>query len=462
MKTLYLECNMGAAGDMLMAALTELMPDPDAFVQQLNDLQIPQVKIKRTTIAKCGIMGTHMEVTVNGEEEKSVDVPLHMHEHHHEDHDHIHEHHHAGHDHVHEHHHAEHDHVHEHHHDGHDHVHEHTHGHSHHHTSMKDIEHIIGHLNVPEKVKEDAIAVYKLIADAESHAHGCPVEEIHFHEVGAMDAVADIVGVCLAVYKLAPEQIIASPVHVGYGQIHCAHGILPIPAPATAHILQGIPIYGGRIEGELCTPTGAALLKHFAQSFGQMPMMSVEKTGYGMGMKDFTDANCLRAIIGESIEEQEYTGCHGEPQEMDSIIELCCNLDDMTPEKIGFVTELLMKEGAFDVYTTNIQMKKNRPAIMLTCMCAKEDREKFLTLILKHTTTLGVREYNCKRYGLKREIKEIETIYGTVHVKAASGYGIVKEKPEYEDMARIAKEKNISLSEVEKEIYKKLSENKAR
>ena len=180
MKTLYLECNMGAAGDMLTAALTELMPDPDAFVQQLNDLQIPQVKIKRTTIAKCGIMGTHMEVTVNGEEEKSVDVPLHMHEHHHEDHDHIHEHHHAGHDHVHEHHHEEHDHVHEHHHEGHDHVHEHTHGHSHHHTSMKDIEHIIGHLNVPEKVKEDAIAVYKLIADAESHAHGCPVEEIHY------------------------------------------------------------------------------------------------------------------------------------------------------------------------------------------------------------------------------------------------------------------------------------------
>ena len=323
---------------------------------------------------------------------------------------------------------------------------------------MKDIEHIIGHLNVPEKVKEDAIAVYKLIADAESHAHGRPVEEVHFHEVGAMDAVADIVGVCLAIYKLAPEQIIASPVHVGYGQIHCAHGILPIPAPATAHILQGIPIYGGRIEGELCTPTGAALLKHFAQSFGQMPMMAVEQTGYGMGMKDFTDANCLRAIIGNTVEGQEQTGCHGAVQEMDSIIELCCNLDDMTPEKIGFVTELLMEEGAFDVYTTNIQMKKNRPAVMLTCMCAKEDREKFLTLILKHTTTLGVREYTCKRYGLKREIREVETIYGTVRVKAASGYGVAKEKPEYEDMARIAKEKKISLAEIEKEVQAEYEE----
>lgn len=458
MKTLYLECNMGAAGDMLMAALTELMPDKDAFVKELNDLQIPQVNIERTTIAKCGIMGTHMVVTVNGEEEKSVDVPMyaHTHSHVHEEHEHSQEHHH---EHIHNHSHDHtgeghsHEHTHDHSHEGHTHTH--SHGH-HHHTSMKDIEHIIGHLNVPEKVKEDAIAVYKLIADAESHAHGRPVEEVHFHEVGAMDAVADIVGVCLAIYKLAPEQIIASPVHVGYGQIHCAHGILPIPAPATAHILQGVPIYGGRIEGELCTPTGAALLKHFAQSFGQMPMMAVEKTGYGMGMKDFTDANCLRAIIGNTVEEQEQTSCHGKVQEMDSIIELCCNLDDMTPEKIGFVTELLMKEGAFDVYTTNIQMKKNRPAVMLTCMCAKEDREKFLTLILKHTTTLGVREYTCKRYGLKREIKEVETIYGMVHVKVASGYGITKEKPEYEDMARIAKEKKISLAEIEKEVYKNL------
>ena len=423
MKTLYLECNMGAAGDMLMAALTELMPNKDAFVKELNDLRIPQVNIERTTIAKCGIMGTHMVVTVNGEEEKSIDVPMHAHTHSHvhEEHEHTHEHHHE---------HSDEEHFHAHHHEHGDDACSHNHTHEHH-----EEHHTHSHVH-------------------EGHTH--PVEEVHFHEVGAMDAVADIVGVCLAIYKLAPEQIIASPVHVGYGQIHCAHGILPIPAPATAHILQGIPIYGGRIEGELCTPTGAALLKHFAQSFGQMPMMAVEQTGYGMGMKDFTDANCLRAIIGNTVEGQEQTGCHGAVQEMDSIIELCCNLDDMTPEKIGFVTELLMEEGAFDVYTTNIQMKKNRPAVMLTCMCAKEDREKFLTLILKHTTTLGVREYTCKRYGLKRGIREVETIYGTVRVKVASGYGVTKEKPEYEDMARIAKEKKISLAEIEKEVYKNL------
>ena len=431
MKTLYLECNMGAAGDMLMAALTELMPDKDVFVKELNDLQIPQVNIERTTIAKCGIMGTHMVVTVNGEEEKSIDVPMHAHTH----------------SHVHE----EHEHTHEHHHEGHTHAH----GHSHHHTSMKDIEHIIGHLNVPEKVKEDAIAVYKLIADAESHAHGRPVEEVHFHEVGAMDAVADIVGVCLAIYKLAPEQIIASPVHVGYGQIHCAHGILPIPAPATAHILQGIPIYGGRIEGELCTPTGAALLKHFAQSFGQMPMMAVEQTGYGMGMKDFTDANCLRAIIGNTVEGQEQTGCHGAVQEMDSIIELCCNLDDMTPEKIGFVTELLMEEGAFDVYTTNIQMKKNRPGILLTCLCEMEEREKFTGLFFLHTSTRGVRYQVFERAKLESTFETRKTSYGNIRIKKSSGYGIQKEKAEFEDLKSVVLKNHcaLSLNEIEKSLH---------
>ena len=493
MKTLYLECNMGAAGDMLMAALTELMPDKDVFVKELNDLQIPQVNIERTTIAKCGIMGTHMVVTVNGEEEKSVDVPMHAHtrshvhgehehthEHHHEhsdeEHFHAHHHEHSDEEHFHAHHHehsdeeysqhhhehgddaCSHNHTHEHHEEHHTHSHEghtHAHGHSHHHTSMKDIEHIIGHLNVPEKVKEDAIAVYKLIADAESHAHGRPVEEVHFHEVGAMDAVADIVGVCLAIYKLAPEQIIASPVHVGYGQIHCAHGILPIPAPATAHILQGIPIYGGRIEGELCTPTGAALLKHFAQSFGQMPMMAVERTGYGMGMKDFTDANCLRAIIGNTVEGQEQTGCHGAVQEMDSIIELCCNLDDTTPEKIGFVTELLMEEGAFDVYTTNIQMKKNRPGILLTCLCEMEEREKFTGLFFLHTSTRGVRYQVFERAKLESTFETRKTSYGNIRIKKSSGYGIQKEKAEFEDLKSVVLKNHcaLSLNEVEKSLH---------
>ena len=215
MKTLYFDCGMGAAGDMLSAALLELFDDKQAVLDELNALGIPGVEFKAEVSTKCGINGTHLSVTVNGEEEESADV--HDHEHH-----------------------------------AHDHVHEHEY---HHHSSMADIEHIIGHLPLENAVRADVIAVYKLIAEAESHAHGMPVSEIHFHEVGTMDAVADITATCLLIRKLAPEKIVASPVHVGAGKVRCAHGVLPVPAPATAYILRDVPIYGGRIQGELCTPT---------------------------------------------------------------------------------------------------------------------------------------------------------------------------------------------------------------
>ena len=248
MKTLYLDCSMGAAGDMLAAALLELLPDPDAFVAELNALAIPDVKFSRETSVKCGITGTHLQVTVHGEEEGA------------------HDHHHA--------------HSHDHHRD-HAHAHHHDHAHSHHHhASLHDIEHIVrGHLSLPATVADNVMAVYRLIADAESKAHGKSVSEIHFHEVGTMDAIADITAVCLLMHRLAPDEIIVSPVHVGSGQVHCAHGILPVPAPATATILQDVPIYGGSIQGELCTPTGAALLKHFADSFGGMPVMRTSAIG---------------------------------------------------------------------------------------------------------------------------------------------------------------------------------------
>lgn len=291
MKTLYLECNMGAAGDMLTAALLELMPDPEAIVAELNALGIPGVTYVREPSVKCGITGTHMSVKVNGAEE---DEHHHHHEHSHEhDHEHHHDHVHADHDH----HHHDHDHAHPHEH-SHEHSHDHGHGH-HHHSSLHDIGHIVEAFDLLEEVRADILAVYGLIAEAESHAHGVPVEQIHFHEVGTMDAVADVTAVCLLMHKLAPEQVIVSPVHVGSGHVHCAHGILPVPAPATAHILRGVPIYGGAVRGELCTPTGAALLKHFATKFGSLPVMCVEQIGYGMGKKDFESANCVRAMIGE-------------------------------------------------------------------------------------------------------------------------------------------------------------------
>ena len=415
MKTLYLECNMGAAGDMLMAALLELVPDKEAFIRQINALGIPHVKLEAVPSIKCGITGTHISVTVDGAEEESEDVG-----HHHD-------------------HHNEHDHSHSHNHE-HEHNHQHSHDHNnqeHHHTGLHEIEHILSHLKLSEKVSQDVLAVYRLIAEAESHAHGKPVDQVHFHEVGMMDAVADIVGVCLLIEKIAPERILASPIHVGSGQVRCAHGILPIPAPATAHILRDVPVYGGAVRGELCTPTGAALLKHFVSEFGEMPVMKASKIGYGMGKKDFEAANCVRAFLSEDEENG------------DKIVELCCNLDDMTPETIGFAQERLFEGGALDVYTTAVGMKKCRPGVLLSCMCREEDRENMIQLIFKHTATLGVREYICKRYTLNRTERVESTPYGNVRIKKAEGWGITREKAEYEDIAKIAREHDLSFSDLD-------------
>ncbi|MBO6055153.1 MAG: LarC family nickel insertion protein [Oscillospiraceae bacterium] len=312
MKLLYLDLGMGAAGDMLTAALLELLPDKEAFLAELNGIGIPEVSVTASPSVKCGITGTHVTVSIHGEVEGEDHHHDHDHDHHHDhDHEHEHEHHHDhDHDHEHEHHHDhdhdhEHEHDHEHHHDhdhehDHEHEHDHDHGHEHHHIGLHGVEHIIADLNVSEKTKEHVLEVYRLIAEAESHAHGQPVSDVHFHEVGTMDAIADVTAVCMLMEKIAPDQVVASPVHVGSGQVRTAHGILPVPAPATAYILQGIPSYGGGIRGELCTPTGAALLKHFADSFGPQPLMRVERIGYGMGKKDFEAANCVRAMLGEA------------------------------------------------------------------------------------------------------------------------------------------------------------------
>ena len=447
MKTLYLECGMGAAGDMLMAALLELVPDRQAFVDRMNGLGLPGVRVEAEKAEKQGITGTHMRVTVNGEEEISEDVPEHEHHHDHdEDHDHKHKHHHDHddeHGHKHKHHH-DHDDDHEHHHHDHDddhdhehdHDHDHEHHHHHHHTTAAEIGQIIDGLAVSDRVKADAKAVYDLIAAAESQVHGHPVDQIHFHEVGTMDAVADVVGVCMLMEEIGAEKIVASPVHVGSGKVRCAHGILPVPAPATALILQGIPTYGGQVRGELCTPTGAALLKHFVSSFGDRPVMAAEAIGYGMGQKDFEQANCVRAFLGESQGVRE------------GITRLECNLDDMTGEEIGFAMDQLMKAGARDVYTTPIGMKKSRPGILLSVICLPKDADRLAAAIMKHTTTLGIRRQDMSRYVLERSIRTAETEYGPVRVKEASGMGVTRAKAEYDDLAALAEKHGVSLEEI--------------
>ena len=494
MKTLYIECAMGAAGDMLTAALLELMPDKEAALAKLNAMGIPGVAFEAEPSAKCGITGTHMRVLIHGEEEESVPCGhTHAQEDHHE-HNHAHAHHHEHeHDHVHEHHHEhEHDHVHEHHyeHDHHVHTHAHAHvqedahchdsdahDHAHHHEhdahhGMAVIRSLIAELAVSETVKEKALAVYQSIAEAESKVHGAEVDQIHFHEVGSMDAVADVTAVCLLMELLAPEQLIVSPIHVGSGTVLCAHGRLPIPAPATALILEGMPIYGGSVQGELCTPTGAALLKTFADSFGPMPPMTVAKTGYGMGTKDFEQANCLRAMLGEPFpmngigskmqtaqdaEGENTGGCGAAGKDTETenpaaregrITEISCNLDDMTGEDIAFAAEHILQAGALDVFTESIYMKKGRPAVKLTVLARPEDEERLTGEIFRHTSTIGVRMHTDRRYELARRSKQRETPLGTIEVKISEGFGVRREKVEFDSLKEIAETSGKRLAEV--------------
>ena len=388
MRTLYIDCSMGCAGDMLTAALLELHPDKDDFLSRMNAALGGKAVLSASPDSKCGLRGTHVTVLINGDEEGEKT------HHHHE------------------------------------------------HTSITEIMAFIDSVPLDEAIRENAKKVYSIIAEAESRVHGHPMENVHFHEVGSLDALADVLSVCALMHELAPERILASEVNVGSGTVRCAHGVLPVPAPATELILRGVPIYSGQIKSELCTPTGAALLKYFVSEFVAMPTMKIENAGCGTGKKNFECANVVRAFIGETADEG------------DRIIELACNLDDMTPEELAFAMEELFSLGALDVYFTNIGMKKSRPGVKLTCMCREKQRERMLECIFKHTTTLGVREYACKRYELGRSEKAVRTQDGEVRVKISPGYGVVREKAEYEDLAALARKSGKTIAQIRSEVLK--------
>lgn len=388
MKILYIECSMGVAGDMLMGALYELLNDEDRkkFTDKMNSLGIEGLHVEAVPSVKCGIKGTHMNVTIDGHEE----LESHHTEHHH-----------------------------------------------HHGASMHDIRHVIDAAGISETVKKNAVEIYECIAQAESRVHGKSADEIHFHEVGSKDAMADVIGCCMLIDIIGADRIVVSPVTTGFGNVRCAHGILPVPAPATALILNDVPLRAGSIEGELCTPTGAALVKHYADEFGNMPQMTVSRIGYGMGTKDFAAANCVRVFLGTQDTRTAKT-----------IVQLCSNIDDMTAEELGYAAELLMDEGALDVYTTAIGMKKSRPGTLLTVMCREEDRERIAGLIFRNTTTLGMRVYHCERMILERSEKTLHTEFGDVRCKEASGYGVVRSKLEYDDVRSLAKSSGRSIREI--------------
>ena len=383
MRELYIDCSTGAAGDMLAAALLELFEDKDDILRRLNALGIPGVEYAAEKVTKHSVAGTHLTVRYLGAEEGS-----------------------AG---------------------------------PHERRGIEDIGAIIDGLSMPENVRKHVRRVYRMIAEAESEVHGLPVEQIHFHELGAMDAVADISAVCYMISRLNPDRITASPICTGFGEIKCAHGILPVPAPATAALLKDVPSFAGSIEGELCTPTGAALVKYFAADYSQAPLMTVHSRGCGMGKRDFPKLSAVRVSLGESEE---------------SIIELSCNVDDMSPEAVGFAIDELLRHGAPDAYYEAIGMKKNRPGLLLTCLCRESQRDEMVKLMFRHTTTLGIRETLCRRYVLRREEGTVETPYGAVRVKLSGGYGVQRKKAEFDDLKRLAQENDLTITEL-----KELAEN---
>ena len=399
MRFLYIDAAAGAAGDMLTAALLGLMDNEETALKMLNDVGFTGVEWKLGKVKRAGIEANHVKVLVHGTEEG------HEHHAHHEEDD-CHEHH----------------------------------PYHHHHTTLAEVHEIIDGLKLTDTVKNNAKAVYDLIAEAESKAHGVAVGEVHFHEVGMLDAIADVVAVCLLMEELSVDKVVVSPVNVGFGKVKCAHGIMSVPAPATANLLTGIPVYPGETESEMCTPTGAALLKYFGTYFGKMPNMTLHKTAYGAGNKDFEGfANVVTVHFGDGLG-------HGETDT--EVIELSANVDDMTGEEAAFAIEKLMEAGALDVSVENILMKKGRPGMFFRVICNEAMREFMAEQIFKYTTTIGIRETLCSRMILEREIKEYNTVLGKVRAKRVTGFGTEREKIEFDDLKALANEHDMSLKEI--------------
>jgi len=381
MKILYLECNMGASGDMLIGALSGLFDNKEQVEKELNSLGLPDTVIALEEDTRCGIAGIKAKVYINGREEGE------RHEKHHS------------------------------------------------HMKLEMISEIIDSLKVSDKVKSDAKAVYNLIAEAESTVHNTAVCAVHFHELGAMDAVADVVCCAYLFNKLGADRVYVSPVNVGSGSVRCAHGILPVPAPAAAYLLRNIPFYVSDINAELCTPTGAALIKYFATDFSLPLQLVTEKIGYGLGEKSFDTANCLRVFLSNSEKDE-------------SVVELICNVDDMTGEEISFACETFLREGALDVYTAPIYMKKSRPAFKITVMCERAQQDRFIKLMFRHTATIGIRCVEFKRFVLDREEKVFDSSLGKVRVKVSKGYSVCRKKAEYDDLKKLSQDNDLPIQQV--------------
>ncbi|MFD2114875.1 nickel pincer cofactor biosynthesis protein LarC [Paenibacillus yanchengensis] len=488
--TLYLDCISGIAGDMTLAALVDIGADVDYVVTQLRQLPLDHFEMSFDKVDRRGItsLWLNLQLDDHGHEHNHTHdhdhyhydhahEHSHPHDHGHHHHDHAHEHSHPHdhghhhHDHAHEHshphdhghHHHDHDHEHSHphdhghHHHEHDHKHSHPHDHGHHHhhdhhhRKAADIIAMIEQSAMPMRVKERSVAIFTVIAEAEGKIHGVDPAEVHFHEVGAMDSIIDVIGVCLALESLGVAKIMVSPVPVGTGRIKIAHGVYPVPAPATAEILRGVPLSAFTAEGELTTPTGAGIVKALATSYGTIPAGTMERIGYGAGTKNFAHPNVVRAIL---INEQATIRTE---ERIETIHILEAQVDDMTGEALGYTMEALFAAGALDVYYTSVYMKKNRPGVLITVLSEQASKEQLEQILFRETTTIGVRSSTWQRTALKRQWIEVQTAFGAIKVKQAlQGTQVMKQSPEYEDVHRAAKLHQVTLEEVYQAVFQQL------
>ncbi|MHA6480338.1 nickel pincer cofactor biosynthesis protein LarC [Paenibacillus sp. strain BS8-2] len=490
MRTLYLDCVSGIAGDMTLSALVDLGADRDYICEQLRKLPIDAFTMDFVPVIRQGISAKWLDLKFEENDHIHSHSHSHTHEHHdnhdhghshshshthdhndhshshshshthehHHDHDHSHSHSHShthdhhdhshSHDHSHTHDHHDHNHSHDHHHD-HSHDHGHSHSHDHEHRKASDILAMIRQSEMPARVKERCLAIFEVIAVAEAKIHGMDPADVHFHEVGAMDSIVDIIGVCLALESLGVDQIIVSPVPVGHGRIRIAHGVYPIPAPATAEILTGVPLSAFTAQGELTTPTGAGIAKALAASYGPTPGGVIDRIGYGAGTKDMEHPNVIRAVL--------YRDSESDLGDDEQIVVLETQVDDTTGEKLGYAMGQLFDAGALDVYYTPVFMKKNRPGVLLTTLCHPRDKVVCECIILKETSTFGVRSYMADRRILSRSWLDVNTRYGIIRVKQAhDGEKLVKSAPEYEDAAKAAREFGVTLEAVYHEVLRNL------
>ena len=382
MKIAYFDCFAGASGDMILGALLDAGLTIERLRDEISKLQLSHYELDVEKVVKKGIGGSQAHVTIDQD-------------HHH-----------------------------------------------HHHRHLSHIKDIIENSDLDAPIKEKSTEIFVRLAEAEARVHRSSVESVHFHEVGAMDAIIDVVGGVIGVSALGIDKVFCSPLHVGSGTIECAHGTLPVPAPATAELIKGKPVYSTGIKGELLTPTGAAILTTLSSGFGPMPAMTVGHIGYGAGTADPGIPNLLRVAIGEARDD---TGDY----DVEQTVLIETNIDDMNPQLYDYLIGLLLNEGALDVFLTPVQMKKNRPGTLLSVICLPHAVGKFSDILMKETTTIGLRWRVENRIKARRLIKEIDTSHGPIHIKLAQNNGqIINLTPEYEDCKRVALEKNIPLKNI--------------